>query len=86
TNSGVSIAEDEYHRVFDKFYRIPSNDPWKYGGTGLGLALIRKLVESIGSSIRVSSTTNTTTFTVSIPCSDSLNGSTPMAAIPLAVN
>ncbi|MEL6224018.1 MAG: response regulator [Cyanobacteria bacterium J06627_8] len=86
TNSGVSIAEDEYHRVFDKFYRIPSNDPWKYGGTGLGLALIRKLVESIGSSIHVSSTTNTTTFTVSIPCSDSLNGSTPMAAIPLAVN
>ncbi|MEM9449690.1 MAG: response regulator [Cyanobacteria bacterium P01_E01_bin.6] len=67
-NSGVSIAEDEYERVFEKFYRIPSNDPWKYGGTGLGLALTRKLVVYLGASIDVTSDHNSTTFTLSLPC------------------
>ena len=44
TNSGIEISENELVRVFDRFYRIPNNDPWKHGGTGLGLALVKKLV------------------------------------------
>ncbi len=67
TNSGVSIPEEEYDRIFEKFYRIPSNDPWKHGGTGLGLALVRKLVDYLGAMISVSSDHNSTTFTVSVP-------------------
>ena len=44
TNTGVEISPAELPRIFDKFYRIPQNDPWKHGGTGLGLALVKKLV------------------------------------------
>ena len=39
---GVTIPVDEQERIFDKFYRVPSADPWKQGGTGLGLALVKK--------------------------------------------
>ncbi|MFQ3629690.1 MAG: GAF domain-containing protein, partial [Cyanobacteriota bacterium] len=38
TNTGITIPEQERDRIFEKFYRIPNSDPWKYGGTGLGLA------------------------------------------------
>jgi signal transduction histidine kinase len=52
-NTGVEIAPSECDRIFEKFYRIPNNDPWKHGGTGLGLALVQKLVEAIGGTISV---------------------------------
>lgn len=48
SNSGIEISEIERDRVFDKFYRIPKHDPWKHGGTGLGLPLVKKLVERLG--------------------------------------
>lgn len=62
TNSGVEIAAEECDRIFDKFYRIPNNDPWKHGGTGLGLALVKKLVEHLGASIYVESGDRQTSF------------------------
>jgi signal transduction histidine kinase len=67
SNSGVEIPEGECDRIFDKFYRIPSSDPWKHGGTGLGLALVKGLVERLQGSIRVASAEGTTTFTVQLP-------------------
>ena len=81
TNSGISIPEEEYERIFEKFYRIPNNDPWKYGGTGLGLALVRKLVNYLDATISVTSDRASTTFTVSVPCSTKVYSSAA-AAIP----
>lgn len=66
-NSGVEIAEVERDRIFDKFYRIPNNDPWKHGGTGLGLALVKKLVQHMGGSIWVESSHNWTQFILEFP-------------------
>ncbi|HEY9618399.1 MAG TPA: response regulator [Microcoleaceae cyanobacterium] len=63
-NTGVEIAPEELPRIFDKFYRIPNNDPWKHGGTGLGLSLVQKLVEQMGGSIEVESANQHTRFTV----------------------
>jgi signal transduction histidine kinase len=68
SNSGVEIPSEERSRIFDKFYRIPNtNDPWKHGGTGLGLALVKKLVEQLNGNIQVSSEQGVTTFTVRVP-------------------
>ncbi|HAZ45413.1 MAG TPA: phosphoacceptor domain-containing protein [Cyanobacteria bacterium UBA11369] len=66
-NSGVEIPNSELSRIFDKFYRIPSTDPWKQGGTGLGLALVKKLVDHLGGIIEVKSQDNQTCFTVTLP-------------------
>ena len=67
SNTGIEIAASDRDRVFEKFYRIPNNDPWKHGGTGLGLALTKKLVETLGGSIRVTSKARLTTFIVELP-------------------
>ena len=68
-NTGVEIPHDELPRIFDKFYRVPSADPWKQGGTGLGLALVQKLVEHIYGIITVKSGDNQTCFTIELPLS-----------------
>ena len=67
TNSGVEIPAEAIEHVFDKFYRVPNNDPWKHGGTGLGLALVKKLVKHLSGEIEVKSKNNLTCFTVAIP-------------------
>jgi signal transduction histidine kinase len=64
SNTGVEIPATEYERIFDKFYRIPHHDPWKHGGTGLGLALVQKLTARLGGQIDVSSGGGQTTFTL----------------------
>nr|WP_263858171.1 GAF domain-containing sensor histidine kinase [Waterburya agarophytonicola] len=63
-NTGIEIPIDEQERIFDKFYRIPNRDPWQHGGTGIGLALVKKLVKLLGGEITVSSQEQTTTFTI----------------------
>ena len=73
SNSGVEIAPNELAHIFNKFYRIPGNDPWKHGGTGLGLALVKKLVDHLGATIRVDSAPEQTTFTLQCPISSPLS-------------
>jgi len=68
-NTGVEIPQGELPRIFDKFYRVPSADPWKQGGTGLGLALVQKLVHHIDGVIKVTSGDNRTCFTIEMPLS-----------------
>lgn len=63
----AQIPKEELTKVFDKFYRCPSADPWSQGGTGLGLALVHNLVEQLQAAIAVSSQNDWTTFTVKHP-------------------
>jgi PAS domain S-box-containing protein len=69
SNSGVEIPPHEASRIFEKFYRIPSSDRWQHGGTGLGLALVRKLAECLGGAVAVESGTGQTQFIVELPIS-----------------
>jgi signal transduction histidine kinase/DNA-binding response OmpR family regulator len=67
SNSGVEISPEEQEQIFTQFYRIPNNDPWQYGGTGLGLTLVQKLAASIDVCIDVESYDNLTSFILRCP-------------------
>ncbi|MCU0566387.1 MAG: CHASE2 domain-containing protein [Oculatellaceae cyanobacterium Prado106] len=66
-NTGSEIPPTELSKIFDKFYRVPTGDRWHQGGTGLGLALVKKLAEQLGGTIQLTSQSGQTTFTVEIP-------------------
>jgi signal transduction histidine kinase len=71
SNTGAEIPPGELQHIFDRFYRIPNSDPWKHGGTGLGLALVKKLVEALGATIEVVSQNAETIFTLKFPMTSS---------------
>ena len=66
-NSGIEIPLNEYSHIFDRFYRIENGDRWKHNGTGLGLALVKKLTEHLGGTIQVECENGQTCFAVEIP-------------------
>jgi two-component system phosphate regulon sensor histidine kinase PhoR len=47
TDTGVGIPEDEIEYVFDKFYRVGANQEEHAKGTGLGLNLVKQIVEKV---------------------------------------
>ena len=65
--NSVEIPQESLPYLFDKFYRVPSNNPWSQGGTGLGLALVKQLVEFMRGEIDVVSQAGWTTFTIQLP-------------------
>ena len=65
-NTGSEIPEQEQSHIFDQFCCDPSNAPGKHDDTGLGLALMQKLVEQLQGCIWVRSSDNTTCFIVQL--------------------
>lgn len=63
----AEIPTAELTRIFEKFYRVPNADPWKQGGTGLGLSLVQKLVQGLGGTIQVESSDGWTSFIIQLP-------------------
>ncbi len=50
---GIGIADAEKNRIFDKFYRVGSEDTRNTKGTGLGLYIVKEVLEKHEASIRV---------------------------------
>ncbi len=65
-NTG-SMDAAQIPRIFERFYRIPQPDRWKHSGTGLGLALVKQLLQALGGNIQVQSENGWIQFTVSLP-------------------
>jgi signal transduction histidine kinase len=69
SDTGIGIAPDLIPYVFDRFKQGDSSVTRRYGGLGLGLAIVRHLVELHGGSVAVTSggTDHGATFTVCLP-------------------
>ena len=68
TDQGVGIPEDELDRVFERFFRSDPARSRNTGGSGLGLSIVKHVVQNHGGDIRVwSQPGNGSTFTVRLP-------------------
>jgi len=68
SDTGIGIAPDDQARIFEEFTQVDSPLQRKVKGTGLGLALCRKIGEMLGGSVSVQSTVGQgSTFTLTIP-------------------
>lgn len=57
-DDGIGISKEDQKRLFTPFNQLDSSKTKKYGGAGLGLSIVKRLVELMGGSIAVNSTRN----------------------------
>ncbi len=70
-DQGYGIAPEHLNRLFDRFYRIKSEESKHIKGTGLGLPIVRRIIEAHGGHIWAESTVGKgTTFYFSLPPRD----------------
>jgi signal transduction histidine kinase len=55
TDTGIGIPDDRIDEIFEPFHQLDGSSTRHYGGTGLGLALARSIVDAHGSKIQVES-------------------------------
>lgn len=71
SDTGIGIAEQKLEKIFDRFYQVDDSIQRAYGGSGIGLALVKELVDLHRWEISVSSETHKgTEFVLLIPLWD----------------
>jgi signal transduction histidine kinase len=70
-DTGIGMEEATLSRIFDAFYQVDGGTTRAHGGAGLGLSIVKQLVESHEGTIEVTSTLGQgTLFTVTLPAAD----------------
>ena len=67
TNTGAGIPPQDLPHVFERFYRVEKSRDRARGGAGIGLAIVKQLVESSGGRVGAESNGGLTRFWFSIP-------------------
>ncbi|MFW6082852.1 MAG: ATP-binding protein, partial [Chloroflexota bacterium] len=68
SDTGIGIAPEDQVRLFERFYRVHRSDVPSVSGTGLGLSLVKSIVERHGGTVEVDSQLNQgSVFTVRLP-------------------
>lgn len=67
-DSGIGISAEKINQIFDRFYQIDGSHQRNYEGSGIGLALVKEMVQLHKGTVRVSSKeTIGTSFTIILP-------------------
>jgi signal transduction histidine kinase len=81
SDDGIGLAEEQQRRLFRPFAQGDSSISRKYGGTGLGLALVWRFCQLMGGEVTVQSALgHGATFTVRLPATVVLPAETPALA------
>ena len=67
SNTGDGIPPEDLDRVFERFYRVEKSRDRARGGAGIGLAIVKQLVEASGGRVGAESREGTTRFWFSLP-------------------
>ncbi len=71
SDTGIGIPLEQQTRIFDRFYQVDGSSRRRYGGVGLGLALVKELVEYHNGRVRVISAPGEgSTFRVELPIAE----------------
>lgn len=74
-DTGIGIPSEALDKIFDRFYRVDKEHTKSRSGTGLGLFIVKWIVESHGGTIRVESLPGRgSTFTLSFPIEEAQTG------------
>lgn len=66
-DTGIGIPQEDLPHIFDKFYRVNKERSRVVGGSGLGLTIVKQIIQIHKGNIHVDSNSNGTTFTFRIP-------------------
>jgi len=67
TNSGAEIPAADLPFIFERFYRVDKSRSRASGGAGIGLAIVKQLVEAHGGQVGAESSDGTTRVWVALP-------------------
>jgi PAS domain S-box-containing protein len=82
-DTGIGISPEDQLRIFLEFEQADGGSARKFGGTGLGLTISNRIVESMGGSIAVDSSPNKgSTFRVTVPLPRADDANEPPLAVP----
>ncbi|MBN1812553.1 MAG: GAF domain-containing protein, partial [Anaerolineae bacterium] len=71
SDEGIGISPDSLERIFERFYQVDGSTRRRFGGMGIGLALVWEIIEVHGGNVRVESEPGKgSTFTVALPILD----------------
>lgn len=67
-DTGIGVASEKLPYIFERFYQVDASSTRQYAGTGIGLALVKELVEMMGGTIKAESILHLgSSFVVEIP-------------------
>lgn len=70
TDTGIGISREDLKRIFERFFKADRSHSRKYGGSGMGLAIVKQIVSLHQGEVRVESEPDRgTTFIITLPTS-----------------
>ena len=71
SDQGIGVPQDKLDRIFDRFYQVDGSSKRRFGGTGIGLALVKRIIEAHKGRVWVTSELKKgSSFHVALPKAD----------------
>ena len=65
-NTGKQIPEEDMERIWEKFYKVDKAHTREYGGSGIGLSIVKAIMESVNGSYGVKNYMNGVEFWIEL--------------------